>query len=48
MFVKRNFVREFKASASFQKKDYKKALEEIFLRMDDMMVAARGKTASPT
>jgi protein phosphatase PTC2/3 len=48
LFVQRNFVNQFKANENFKSGNYRKALEETFLKMDEMMIQGRGKVKSAT
>lgn len=43
LFVKKHFIKEMKKLDSFAKKDYKKALEETFLKMDSLMLSPEGQ-----
>ena len=42
-FVKAHFVAELEKNENFKKNDYKKALKETFLKMDDLMRTPQGK-----
>lgn len=48
MFVKKYFVASLKQNANFKEGKYKKALEETFLNMDEMMRGAKGKDKTPS
>jgi hypothetical protein len=42
-FVNRHFVEELEKNASYQKKEYEKALKETFVKMDELMLTEAGK-----
>ncbi len=42
-FVERHFVRELKQLDAYKKKDYKTALQECFLKMDQIMMQPKGR-----
>jgi protein phosphatase 1G len=43
LYVKKHFIPELKKLESFKKKDYRKALEEVFLKMDVVMLSKEGQ-----
>jgi hypothetical protein len=43
LFVKKHFVKEMKEMSAFKTKDYKKALEDTFFQMDDLMKTKEGE-----
>ena len=43
LYVKKHFAKELVKLASYKSKCYKEALEEAFLKMDEMMETKTGK-----
>ena len=43
LYVKKHFAKEMVKLASYKSKCYKEALEEAFLKMDEMMETKQGK-----
>lgn len=43
LYVKDRFIDELKKLDSYKAKDYSKALREVFIKMDDMLLTPQGK-----
>lgn len=42
-YVAKHFVKELKKLDSFKKKDFRQSLQEVFMKMDQMMQTKEGK-----
>jgi len=42
-YVAKHFIKQLKALESFKKKDYRTALQELFLKLDVLMLAKEGQ-----
>jgi hypothetical protein len=42
-YVEKHFVKQLKALESFKKKDYRTALQELFLKLDVLMLTKEGQ-----
>ena len=42
-FVEKHFCKSLLGSAAYKRKDYKKALEDTFLKMDKLLLSEKGK-----
>lgn len=42
-FVRQHFIKSLLSSAAYKRKDYKKALEDTFIKMDKLLLSDKGK-----